>query len=326
MNFNSANPKTILLVFFTILVLSLIFILYLNNTVQKDNFENLNKRVLLINLKSEPVNKRMNNLTIVKFSSAKNTSQSIINDWNNIANIISNNYDKQEAFIIYTEIETMTYLASALSFILENINKPIIITNDNLNQSITLASKIDIPEVMISSNNKLIRACCSAQIDKKEIVSPNYNNLTKDNCLKLPTEKFNTKFLNPALNIIIIKFFPGIDVKNIINLLENKEKVNGIVLELYCDNKILISKDFFELFKDIIKKGIIIVAVSQCNYYDSLDLNLLKSGVIPGFDMTISAAFTKLLLVLSHVKDKDIIPQLFERSLRGEISEKYSVM
>jgi len=254
MNFNSANPKTILLVFFTILVLSLIFILYLNNTVQKDNFENLNKRVLLINLKSEPVNKRMNNLTIVKFSSAKNTSQSIINDWNNIANIISNNYDKQEAFIIYTEIETMTYLASALSFILENINKPIIITNDNLNQSITLASKIDIPEVMISSNNKLIRGCCSAQIDKKEIVSPNYNNLTKDNCLKLPTEKFNTKFLNPALNIIIIKFFPGIDVKNIINLLENKEKVNGIVLELYCDNKILISKDFFELFKDIIKR------------------------------------------------------------------------
>lgn len=326
MNFSSTKQKNILLVFFIIMILSIVFILILNNNLQKSNYNSLDKKVLLINSKQDKtsIDKNTKNLTIENYNSVKSTSDSVVNDWNNIAKIITKNYKSQDTFVILSDPETTTYLASALSFILENTRKPIIITTEKLNDTLELSTKVNIPEVMIKSNNKLLRGCCSAQISKDKIDSPNCDHLTKNNCLKLPKEQFNTKYFDPNINIIIIKFFPGINIKYILNMIKDQE-IHGIVLELYCDNKISISEDILKLLEDLINKNIIIVAVSQCNYYDNMDINLLKIGVIPGFDMTSTAAFTKLMLILSNVKDKQIISQLFERSLRGEISKKYSL-
>jgi len=325
MNFNSTKQKNILLGFLIILMVSIVLILIINNCVQKNNYSSIDKKVLLINTKKENIQNNTKNLSVENYHSVNNTSDSIVDDWNNIAKIISNNYHLQDAFVILSDSETTTYLASALSFILENISKPVIITTEQVNDTVKLSTKINIPEIMIKSDNKLLRGCCTAQINKNKIESPNYMPLNKHNCLKTPKEQFKTKYFNPAVNIILVKFFPGINISYILSMISG-QKIDGIVLELYCDNKINVSQDIINLLTDLINKDIIIIAVSQCNYYDNMDINLLKAGVIPGFDMTSSAAFTKLMLILTHVKDKQIIPQLFERSLRGEISQKYSVI
>ena len=325
MNFIPTKQPNILLLFFTIMIISILLILLVSNITQKSNCGKLDKKVLLINAKQDKINNNTKNLSIENYKSVKNTSESVVNDWNNIANIISNNYHSQDKFVILSEPETITYLASALSFILENTKKPIIITTEKLNDTLELSTKVNIPEVMIKSNNKLLRGCCSAQISKNKIDSPNCLPLNDKNCLNISKEQFNTKYFNPNINIIIIKFFPGINIKYILNMIKDQE-IQGIVLELYCDNKITIAEDILKLLEDLVNKNIIIVAVSQCNYYDNIDVNLLKTGVIPGFDMTSTAAFTKLMLILSHVEDKKIISQLFEKSLRGEISQKYSIL
>jgi L-asparaginase/Glu-tRNA(Gln) amidotransferase subunit D len=306
-------------------MISIVSILIINNCIQKNNYDSIDKKILLINTKKDKIQNNTKNLSVENYHSVNNTSESIVNDWNNIAQIISNNYHLQDAFIILSDSETTTYLASALSFILENISKPIIITTEQINDTIKLSTKINIPEVMIKSNNNLLRGCCTAQINKNKIDSPNYMPLNKHNCLKIPQEQFKTKYFNPDINIILVKFFPGININYILNMISD-QKIDGIILELYCDNKINVSQDIINLLGDLINKDVIVIAVSQCNYYDNIDINLLKVGVIPGFDMTSSAAFTKLMLILSYVKDKQIISQLFERSLRGEISQKYSVI
>jgi len=325
MNFNSTNQKTILLVFLSLLISSLLFIIYCSNNIQKQNYESLDKKVILINAKKKPVNKKTKNLTIENYKPIKNTSESIIKDWNNIANIIFNNYKDQDSFVILVEPETITYLSSALAFILENINKPVILTTDDLNNTLKLSTKIKYPEVMINSDKKLLRGCCSVQLEKNKISSPNYQVLTKNNCLKQPIEDFRPKYLKNDINIIVVKFFPGININYILSLIDN-QKIDGIILELYCEIKINISSDILDLLKKLIQDGIIIISVSQCNYYDNIDINLLSIGIITGFDMTSSSAYTKLLFILSYVEDKTIIPQLFERSLRGEISQKYSMI
>ena len=323
----SMNQKTIIGIYFCVIFISIILILVIDNTVQKNNYKKLNKMVLLINTKNNKQKKHVENLVVENYQPLTSDTSSIFTkDWNNLAKIISKNYNNKEVFIVLCEPETITYLASALSFILEHINKPVIVSTDNLDDIddlLKFSTNTKIPEVVIKSDKKVLRGCKAVQFDKNKFSSPNQLNLTNNNCFKISKNKFQPKYLNTKINIIIIKIFPGIQPEYIMNLV-NKQKIDGIILELYCDSKIVVSLDIVKIFKDLSEKGIFIVSVSQCNDYENTDIILLKAGVIPAFDMTSPAAFTKLLLVLSYTNDRKVISQLFEKSLRGEISDKYT--
>ena len=106
--------------------------------------------------------------------------------------------------------------------------------------------------------------------------------------------------------------------------LENFDNFDGIIFEIYCSGNIPTSPKFLDKIKELAEKGVIMISVSQCdnvNNFD-VDIHLLENGMLSGYDMTSSAAYAKLLFLLSNVKNKKIIGQLVEKSLRGEITNK----
>ena len=138
------------------------------------------------------------------------------------------------------------------------------------------------------------------------------------NSLQEPQEAIQIKLLDPNIKIGLVKIFPDINE----NSLENLDNFDGIVFEIYCSGNIPKSLKFLDTIKELAEKGIVMVEVSQCdtvNNFD-VDIHLLENGMLSGYDMTSSAAYAKLLFLLSNVKNKKIIGQLVEKSLRGEIT------
>ena len=244
-----------------------------------------------------------------------NSTNVVSEDWNTIVADIGGVYNVYDSFIVVCNHYTLTYIASALSFMLENLNKPVIITDgENFLSSVKLASEIEIPEVMVVSNNKLLRGCRTTTSPEsiKEFISPNYSVLDNSNCLSMPTETINIKFVDPNIRVVIVKVFSGMD-ENYLSYLQQNKKIQGIILEM---TSTAITNNFIYLIRLLLKNGITIVAVSN---YD-LDEKLLQSGVLYGFDMTVEAAYTKLYFLLSNVEDKKMVKQLLQQTFRGEMS------
>lgn len=239
--------------------------------------------------------------------------------WNTIVKDITNKYHRYDAFIVLTDKDTLPYTASAISFMLENLGKPVIVTNDNLISSINLASSTLIPEVIVHSNKKILRGCRSVQNNSsKQFISPNYPELNSKNSLIQPKGEINSKLLNPDTKVIIEKITPGMDENSISYLLQNT-KIGAVILELEgCGTNNLPNK-IINIIYSLVKKGVIVVAVSNCNDKLLLHPNLIKAGVISAHDMTLPAVYTKISLLLEHVTDKKLISQLLHQSLRGEI-------
>jgi L-asparaginase len=238
--------------------------------------------------------------------------------WNKIATSIGSVYDNYDAFVIIHGKDTLTYTASALSFMLENLSKPVIFTDGEVVSALLLASKHSFPEVCVESKGVLLRACRTISYsDDDYFTSPNYPVLTNETSFSLPKDPFQIKFINPKINVVVIKIHPGMDLK----YLEKMSQYTGIVLETYGVGNSPTSKKFLEIISSLVKNGVVIVNVSQSELIKkyNTDINLLKAGVLAGNDMTTYAIFCKLYYLLSNVKDKKLINQLMEKSFRGEI-------
>ena len=274
--------------------------------------------------------------------------------WQQLVSIIENQYDHFDGFVVLHGSDTMSYTASAVSFMLENLAKPVIFTGsqlpigdlrtdakENLITSIQLAAlKKDnsavIKEVGLYFEYKLYRANRTTKINAEHFeafTSLNYPalaqsgvNLSVDyNALLVPTGKplLVHKALEPK--ILLLKMFPGITQQMVTHLLDVK-MFKGLVIETYGTGNVTTKSWFIAALKKVVDSGIPVVNVTQCSggsvvmgHYQT-SVALKNMGIISGKDITTEAALTKLMYLLAT----DDLPQdfktLFETPLRGEMS------
>ena len=244
-------------------------------------------------------------------------------NWNELGDLIFQNYMDHNGFIILHGPETLTYTASGLSFILENLNKPVVFTQKAV-LGMQFISKYTVPEVVIIDENEVFRGCRSKRY-KGKFISPNFPSLAERNVLKYnnvlmaPEEPLKLLPINVNNKIVVIKLFPNIKISYIMNILK-VPGIYGIILETYENGYVSDDLNFLDFLNSVISQGIIIVSVSQS--LDTITTPLLEEiGVISGGSMTTEAAYAKLSLIVSHVKkyDNDMVKKLIQNNMRGEI-------
>lgn len=312
------------------------------------NFEELSKEIPLLEDFGYEI-------FAISFQPVIDSSNITPNFWFLLANTVAENYEAYDGFVILHGTDTMAYTASMLSFMLENLDKPVVLTGsqlpigklrtdgkENLLTSVEIAAaqkngRAIVPEVCIYFDTKLFRGNRTTKIDSQQFRafdSKNYPPLAKagveiqyfDEFISHPNNHGILR-LNTHLNtnVVILKIFPGI-TEQMVKAIMEIDGLKGVVLESFGSGNVPNFKWFTTIIKEATKKGIIIVNVSQCAggkvqmglYQTSIDIQ--KADVVSGFDMTSEAAITKLMYLLGQGLTYNEVKKYLVQNLKGEIT------
>lgn len=295
------------------------------------------------------------NIETVSFKNPIDSSDMNPTYWIEIAEILEKNYNTFDGFVVLHGSDTMSYTASALSFMLENLDKPVILTGsqlpigdlrtdakENLITSIQIAAlkrynKPVVQEVGLYFEYKLYRGNRTTKINAEHFeafASPNFPHLIESGVhlnihkeyLFKPKNKDLIIRKNINTDIAVIKLFPAITPLALKTML-SIPNLKGVVLETYGAGNCSTNQDFLDVLKEAITKGIAIVNVTQCaggsvimGQYETSS-KLKRIGIISGHDITTEAAVAKLMYLLGQNLDPKSLKTIFETSLRGELSQ-----
>jgi L-asparaginase len=274
--------------------------------------------------------------------------------WVTLANLIEAHYEAFDGFVVLHGSDTMSYSASALSFMLENLNKPVIFTGsqlplgvnrtdgkENFITSVEIASHHEddtplVPEVCIYFENQLYRANRTFKYNAENFdafrsvnypvladvgvyIKYNHNAIRKPNFKNLKVHK------ELDTSLTILKLFPGIPDKVVRGIL-GIGGLKAVVLETYGTGNTHTDESFISIVREAIEGGLFILNITQCKggavehgkYQASVPLS--EAGVVSGLDLTLEAAVTKLMLLLGQGYSGERLKAAMQTSMRGEMS------
>ncbi|REH56680.1 L-asparaginase [Tenacibaculum gallaicum] len=294
-------------------------------------------------------------INTISFDEPIDSSNMSVTYYIQIAEIISDNYDKFDGFVVLTGSDTMSYTSSAISFMFENLQKPVIFTGsqlpigdlrtdakENLITSIQVASAYEngkpvIQEVGLYFEYKLYRANRTTKINAEQFeafASMNYPPLAESGVhlnfnyplLLKPKENQNDLVVRKNLDnhVAILKLFPGI-TESVVRSFMNIPDLKGIILETYGSGNAPTEKWFVDLLEESVSKGIYIVNVTQCKggsvilgHYETSS-ELKRIGIVDGKDITTETAIAKMMYLLGEKLSKEEFTHYFQIPLRGEM-------
>ncbi|WP_434937812.1 asparaginase [Shewanella sp. HL-SH8] len=290
----------------------------------------------------------MPSFVIQEYSPLIDSSNMAPTDWQLIANDIKANYEKYDGFVILHGTDTMAYTASALSFMLQGLSKPVIVTGSqiplaqlrsdgqtNLLNSLYIAANYPIAEVCLFFNNKLFRGNRSTKAHADgfdAFASPNFPLLLEAGIKINIKEGKITQPTNSPLNVINIKpqpigvvtLYPGISTQIFNNILQ--QPVKALIMLTFGVGNAPQDPLLLQALKQADERGIVLVNLTQC-FQGKVNMrgyatgnSLAKAGVISGMDMTIEAALAKLHYLLSINLTREEIKKSMQMNLIGELS------
>jgi L-asparaginase len=292
----------------------------------------------------------------ISFDPPIDSSDVQIEFWIEIAEIIEKSYSDYDGFVVLHGTDTMSFSASALSFMFENLSKPVIFTGsqlpigmlrtdgkENLISSIEIAAAKDsfgkamVPEVCIYFESQLYRGNRTTKYNAENFRafrSANFPVLAdigihirynESLIIRTDEEKRLRIHKNLETSVAILKIFPGIGEEFVKSFLSIKG-IKAIILETYGSGNAPTSEWFIDALREAIKRDIIILNVTQCHAGKvdmeayATGIRLKEIGVVNGFDSTTEAALTKLFFLLGQENETQVIKKRLSENLRGEIT------